>query len=169
MATSTVERRVMREYQQYTSKKDTHHRDQLRLEPCEDNILEWNAWLQPQGNSLYSGGTFRLHIDIPKQYPIKPPKIRFVTPVCHPNIHFQSGEICMDILANAWSPAWNIQSTCLAILLLLDNPEISSPLNCDAANLLRCEDKRGYRSLVSYYVRSSARHPDDIIKFQALE
>ncbi len=33
------------------------------------------------------------------------------------------------------------------------NPEHSSPLNCDAANLLRNGDKRGYDSLVRMYAQ----------------
>ncbi|CAG8721093.1 9297_t:CDS:2, partial [Scutellospora calospora] len=37
-----------------------------------------------------------------------------------------------DILKAAWSPAWTLQSACMAIRLLLSNPEPTSPLNCDA-------------------------------------
>ncbi|KAJ3220376.1 hypothetical protein HDU67_000043 [Dinochytrium kinnereticum] len=35
-------------------------------------------------------------------------------------------------------------------------PEPDSPLNCDAANLLRCGDHRGYNSLVKMYTRMFA-------------
>jgi peroxin-4 len=41
-------------------------------------------------------------------------------------------------------------STVLAIVLLLESPNVSSPLNCDAAHLLRNEDMTAYRSLVSF-------------------
>ncbi len=53
--------------------------------------------------SLISGGTFELEIVVPKNYPLRPPKIHFVTKVFHPNIHFKTGEICLDLLKNAWS------------------------------------------------------------------
>jgi peroxin-4 len=34
---------------------------------------------------------------------------------------------------------------------MLQNPNPDSPLNCDAANLLRANDKDGYIALAQYY------------------
>jgi peroxin-4 len=59
----------------------------------------------------------------------------------------------LDLLKTAWSPAWTLKSTVLAISLLLSNPEPSSPLNCDAANLLRCGDIVGYESMIRMYTQ----------------
>ncbi len=58
-----------------------------------------------------------------------------------------AGEICLDILKDAWTPIWTLESTCRAIIFLLANPAADSPLNCDAGNLVRCGDLRGYWSL----------------------
>ncbi|KAJ2349054.1 E2 ubiquitin-protein ligase peroxin 4 [Coemansia erecta] len=122
----------------------------------DDNLLLWTAVLRGPSDTPYRGGLFHLRIDIPEQYPIKPPALTFVTPVCHPNVHFETGEICLDILKTQWSPAWTLSSTCLAIHVLLANPEPASPLNCDAANLLRCGDSVGYHSLVAMYTQMFA-------------
>ncbi|KAJ2330861.1 E2 ubiquitin-protein ligase peroxin 4 [Coemansia sp. RSA 2681] len=128
------------------------------LAPIDDeDILRWRAVLRGPRDSPYEGGYFELRIDIPEQYPIQPPALVFVTPVCHPNVHFGTGEICLDILKAQWSPAWTLASTCLAVQVLLANPEPSSPLNCDAANLLRCGDVMGYKSLVGLYTRMYAQ------------
>ncbi len=58
-----------------------------------------------------------------------------------------TGEICLDILKNHWTPAWSLSLACQALIVLLANPEPGSPLNCDAGNLLRCKDFRGFSSL----------------------
>jgi peroxin-4 len=44
-----------------------------------------------------------------------------------------------------------------AVNYLLLNPEPNSPLNCDAANLLRVGDRRGYASLAQYYTVTYAK------------
>ena len=73
----------------------------------------------------------------------------------------QTGEICLDILKNAWSPAWTLQSVCRAILSLLAHAAPDSPLNCDAGNLLRAGDVLGYNSMARCYTveYASARRP----------
>lgn len=83
----------------------------------------------------------------------KRPAIRKCYKMPHPNVNFNSGEICLDILKKRWSPAWTLQSTILAIVVLLSNPEPSSPLNVDLANLLRCDDKVAYNTLIRFYIK----------------
>jgi peroxin-4 len=46
---------------------------------------------------------------------------------------------------------WTLVRLLEAVSWLLLHPEPNSPLNCDAANLLRINDKRGYASLAQYY------------------
>ena len=73
-----------------------------------------------------------------------------------PSSSLQTGEICLDILKGAWSPAWTLQSVCRAIIALLAHAEPDSPLNCDAGNLLRAGDVRGYNSLARMYTLECA-------------
>ena len=52
---------------------------------------------------------------IAPQYSIIDP-CSLATPVFHPNVHARSGDICLDILTSAWSPAWSLQSrACISV------------------------------------------------------
>jgi len=104
--------------------------------PIHDDIFHWQATLIGPEHTPYSGGIFRLLIDFPLNYPYKPPKIRFDMPVYHPNIN-DRGDICLDILKKAWSPALTIVSVLLSISSLLSDPNPDDPLAPEVAQVLR--------------------------------
>jgi hypothetical protein len=69
------------------------------LEPLdESDLTQWAVTLTPEKGSLYEGGKFKLSATVGDRYPIQPPTFRFITPVCHPNVHATTGEICLDVL-----------------------------------------------------------------------
>lgn len=82
------------------------------------------------------------------------------------HIYMQTGEVCLDILKNAWSPAWTLQSVCRAISVLMSNGASDSPLNCDAGNLLRANDTRGYNSVARMYTLEFAQQHSDRARFK---
>jgi peroxin-4 len=47
------------------------------------------CWLQGPTETPFEGGTFELSINVPEQYPLVPPTVRFRTKIFHPNVHFK--------------------------------------------------------------------------------
>ncbi|KAG5507214.1 hypothetical protein JIQ42_06620 [Leishmania sp. Namibia] len=125
-------------------------------QPC---LYSWLAILKGPPDTPFEGGSYRLVLSIPHDYPLVPPKAAFITKVFHPNVEFSTGNVCLDILKKRWSPVWTLSSVCRAILNLLAEPESESPFNCDAGNLLRAGDMEGYASLVRYYAITEAGAP----------
>jgi hypothetical protein len=60
-------------------------------------------------------------------YPFDPPKVKFTTPIYHPNVSDEGG-ICLSILFkscswdNGWSPALSITSVLISIMVLMSEP-----------------------------------------------
>ncbi len=101
----------------------------------EDDLQTWQAAFLGPPNSPYEDGIFFLSIKFPNNYPYHPPQVSFVTPVYHCNIS-ASGSICLDIIKESeWSPALKISSLLVSIISLLTDPNPSSPLRGDIANL----------------------------------
>ncbi|KZF23666.1 putative ubiquitin-conjugating enzyme [Xylona heveae TC161] len=119
----------------------------------DDQLFHWEAVMKGVNGTAYEGGLWKLDIRVPENYPLAPPEVKFVTPICHPNVHFKTGEICLDLFKSSWSPAYTITQTLTSVHHLLSDPEPDSPLNVDIAQLLRAGDKLGADSLVRYYTR----------------
>jgi peroxin-4 len=118
------------------------------------NILSLRAVLS--GSHLppstgYSQGRFLLSILVPPNYPLSPPTITFVTRICHPNVKFETGEICLDVLKENWTPILGVVGALESVARLLEEPGTDSPLNVDVAALLREGDFVGARGLVGFY------------------
>ncbi|KXJ95305.1 ubiquitin-conjugating enzyme/RWD-like protein [Microdochium bolleyi] len=146
-------KRLIKELGVWEKEKASEHGIE-RLGPVqEEELLEWEAVINGRGiGAGYDEGRWLLHISIPTEYPNKAPKISFVTPIVHANIALQSGEICLDLLKDAWTPAYSILESVRAVRMLLGCPETDSPLNVDVAALIRAGDGVGARRLVEFWV-----------------
>lgn len=87
-------------------------------------------------DSIYQNGEWELRIELPKEYPYKSPSVGFSTKIYHPNVDYNSGSICLNVLNQNWTPIYNlchIYNTFIPQLLLYPNPE--DPLNTEASKL----------------------------------
>ncbi|KAI1001611.1 hypothetical protein K3495_g6590 [Podosphaera aphanis] len=101
---------------------------------ADGNLLSWTATIAGPEDTPYAGLSFKLTFSFPCNYPYAPPTVLFKTPIYHPNVDF-SGRICLDILDDKWTAAYNIQTILLSLQSLLGEPNNSSPLNGEAAEL----------------------------------
>ena len=62
----------------------------------------------------FEDGTFRLVMHFEEQYPNKPPGVKFISQMFHPNV-YGTGELCLDILQNRWSPTYDVAAILTSI------------------------------------------------------
>jgi ubiquitin-protein ligase len=68
----------------------------VAAEPLENDLFTWHANIKGPENTKYEGGLFHFVIEIPRNYPHRPPKLTLSTPITHPNVF--GNTICLDML-----------------------------------------------------------------------
>ncbi|KAJ1386099.1 Ubiquitin-conjugating enzyme E2 [Sesbania bispinosa] len=121
--------------------------------PEEDNILCWKGTITGSKDTVFEGTEYKLSLSFPNDYPFKPPKVKFETTCFHPNVDVH-GNICLDILQDKWSSAYDVRTILLSIQSLLGEPNISSPLNPHAAQLWSNQEE--YRKMVEKHYKISS-------------
>ena len=69
----------------------------------------------------FEDGTFKLILTFDESYPNKPPTVKFLSRMFHPNV-YANGELCLDILQNRWSPTYDVAAILTSIQSLLHDP-----------------------------------------------
>tara|TARA_Y100000813_G_C24074885_1_gene310550 strand:+ start:181 stop:624 length:444 start_codon:yes stop_codon:yes gene_type:complete len=111
-----------------------------------ENINEIDAIIEGPPDTPYEKGSFKLLIKPTEQYPLKPPTVKFVSKIFHPNV-YRDGKICVDILQGEWTPTLRISTILISIRSLLMDPNPNSPANAEAATLFK-KDKSKFNDMV---------------------
>lgn len=98
-------------------------------------------------------GVFKLVMTFDEEYPTKPPVVKFVSRMFHPNV-YPDGALCLDILTNRWSPTYDVAAILTSVQSLLHDPNPDSPANSQAAQLYS-ENRREYTRRVRETVEQS--------------
>eukprot|EP00286_Rhodomonas_abbreviata_P025096 CAMPEP_0181314950 /NCGR_PEP_ID=MMETSP1101-20121128/15101_1 /TAXON_ID=46948 /ORGANISM="Rhodomonas abbreviata, Strain Caron Lab Isolate" /LENGTH=149 /DNA_ID=CAMNT_0023422097 /DNA_START=108 /DNA_END=557 /DNA_ORIENTATION=- len=123
-----VPSRITKETQRMLQKPDPG----ISATPHDDNARYFNVIIAGPQDSAYERGVYKLELFLPEDYPMTPPKVRFLTKIYHPNVD-RLGRICLDILKDKWSPALQIRTVLISIQALMSAPNPDDPLNNEAA------------------------------------
>uniref|UniRef100_UPI00398F3A54 ubiquitin-conjugating enzyme E2G 1b n=1 Tax=Pristiophorus japonicus TaxID=55135 RepID=UPI00398F3A54 len=52
----------------------------------DDDIYRWEVVIIGPPDTLFEGGFFKAHLTFPNDYPLRPPKMNFITEIWHPNV-----------------------------------------------------------------------------------
>ncbi|KAJ5679937.1 ubiquitin-conjugating enzyme E2 2 [Penicillium macrosclerotiorum] len=167
MSTS-ARRRLMRDFK----RMQTDPPAGVSASPVADNVMTWyvdnqeavldvelfsqitrNAVIIGPADTPFEDGTFRLVMNFEEQYPNKPPGVKFISQMFHPNV-YGTGELCLDILQNRWSPTYDVAAILTSIQSLLNDPNTSSPANVEASNLYK-DNRKEYIKRVRETVEKS--------------
>ncbi|UJR19160.1 hypothetical protein I4U23_022290 [Adineta vaga] len=145
-------KRLNLQYQQFL--KDPAPSCCAQPKDLENDPTHWIAYIDGPQQTPYANGRFHLTIDFSCDYPFKPPTVRFITPIYHPNISTK-GEICLDILHSQWSPALSIRALLLSISSLITDPNLDHGLNREALKYYQT-DIQQFEAIASQWTKEYA-------------
>ena len=120
--------------------------------PIGDDMYNWEASIIGPSDSPYSGGIFKLKLQFCDDFPFKPPKVKFITKILHPNIDCY-GNICLDILNKNWSPVLNVTKLLLSISSLLTDPNPDDPLDAEVAYIYKNDNQKFVKMARNYTLK----------------
>lgn len=130
-------RRLQKEIQDIV--KDTHSGITVTSPQGSTEIADFTHFkgsFKGPPDTPYEGGLYEIDIRITGEYPFKPPEMRFITKIWHPNVSSQTGAICLDTLGTAWSPVLTLKSALISLQSLLTSPEPKDPQDAEVASML---------------------------------
>ncbi|KAG4180540.1 hypothetical protein ERO13_A10G171400v2 [Gossypium hirsutum] len=87
--------------------------------PLEENIFEWQFAIRGPRDSEFEGGIYHGRIQLPAEYPFKPPSFMLLTP----NGRFETQtKICLSISNHHpehWQPSWSVRTALVALIAFM--------------------------------------------------
>ncbi|XP_069559466.1 uncharacterized protein [Brachyistius frenatus] len=96
--------------------------------PSESDFTFWKILMEGPLDTPYEKGVFELFCQFGTDYPVKPPTVRFVTPIYHCNIN-SVGRICHNIFDRNYNAQITMREIFDAVFGLLMTPEPQDPLD----------------------------------------
>ncbi|KAI8843330.1 ubiquitin-conjugating enzyme/RWD-like protein [Chytriomyces cf. hyalinus JEL632] len=127
----------------------------VKVEMVGDTITHLKGSFKGPDATPYEGGVFEVDIEITTEYPFKPPKMKFITKVYHPNVSSQTGAICLDILKDQWSPVLTLKTALISLQSLMSDPAADNPQDAQVARHY-LSDRKGFDDTAREWTRTYA-------------
>jgi len=124
------------------------------------DLRRWECFIPGKEKTIWEGGYFKVELTFPEEYPVKPPRVKFVPPLYHPNV-YPSGTVCLSILNEesddnkpGWKPAITLKQILLGVQTLLNEPNLDSPAQADAYQVYK-KDRDQYNRKIKAIVKDN--------------
>lgn len=127
----------------------------------DSSIHRWRITLKGPPSTPYAAGTFGLTLDLPTDYPFKPPVVKFATRIYHPNVTNDSnGNICLGMVKpDVWKPSSRITAVLEAVRNLLVEPLPDDPLESRIADEYKNDRGEFEKNAKAYVDRYATGEP----------
>ncbi|MES1904714.1 MAG: ubiquitin-conjugating enzyme E2 K [Paramarteilia canceri] len=166
MVRDTAISRLKNELKDYNPKNAENDGFELKID--EDNLTKLEAVLNGAPDTLYEGGKFLLSIDVPREYPFQPPKVKFTTKIWHPNVSSVTGCICLDILNKTWAASMTLRVILVSIQALLSAPVPDDPQDAIVASMYT-KDRNLYNKTARFWTHKFAGRSNKDTEFEDFE
>jgi len=147
-------KRITREYTEI----EANPLQGVTVRPIDEDIFKWNIDMIAPKESIYAGGTFKLLLTLPANYPFKPPVLSFQTKIYHPNVtNDDKGSMCLGILrSDQWKPSCKILAVLEMAKALLIEPNPDDAVEASIAEQFK-NDKAAFEKTAKAWTKQYAK------------
>lgn len=140
-----------------------------------DNLFCWVVIVVGPEGTPFENGLWKATLTFPKDYPLNPPAMKFVSPIFHPNV-YRDGNVCISTLQTAhrsnsneaatenWRPILGVEQAILSVVSIFTDPNCDSPANSDASALWRTDRDSFKEKVAQSIMRARSSIPADFIR-----
>lgn len=89
------------------------------------DMMKWKVLVKGPDKTPYAGGTFKLAVDLPDEFPYSPPDMYFVSRIYHVNvITLLNGRGSLQFILKDWDPGWDIRKALTQLVKMLASPDV---------------------------------------------
>ena len=89
--------------------------------PRDGDIMTWVGFIFGPDGTVFEDGIFEILIEFGEDYPIKAPKVTFLSDIFHPNVT-KNGNVASHAIESFWRPTYGVWSLLLSLHMLLREP-----------------------------------------------